>query len=489
MPRDYAVPRIAGGKPAVVVVPPCDELRRYIRSLGERADAVRGGAKVHQENGREDNMLVISGDGRRAALDLRLVGLEQPPGGKLDVAAEQIASLYQAHRTDRFEGSERAGALQLVFCDTSTPGHGGFNAYDGLTEALVRFGVPRGMIRYIHEANTDRAKADLFAQCRAGTVAVLVGSTERMGTGVNIQHRAVALHHLDCPWRPADVEQREGRILRQGNSYPEVGIYRYVVEGSFDVYMWQTVERKSRFIAQLLRGTIAGRSIEDLDTQVLSYAEVKALAAGNPLILEKVALDSEFARLDRLRRAHGRERREAEQNVVRLREGKEARERSITALERYVDCHPQGPIVVPGESVEHAGDALVAALRRRRGEAYVLCEVDGCPIRVEFTRDAMRGEEIARLRVDGVILGPVSELANLEHVSAVGVEQRVRHLVRQVPTVIGRLERWCTEVDAEIAGEIARSTAPFSQEAQWLEIKARREQLTEQLRTVAGEAA
>ena len=184
------------------------------------------------------------------------------------------------------------------------PAAAGWNAYDELRDLLVRRGVDAGSIRYMQDAKTDVAKAKLFAACRDGTVSVLVGSTETMGVGTNVQARAIAMHHLDAPWRPADIEQRDGRILRQGNQNPEVRVLRYVTEGSFDTYMWQTLERKAAFIAQVTRGDLPDRDVDDIGDQALSFAEVKALATGDPLVLEKAAVDADVARLARLERAH-----------------------------------------------------------------------------------------------------------------------------------------------------------------------------------------
>ena len=192
-----------------------------------------------------------------------------------------------------------------MFCDLSTPSER-WNAYHELRDLLAGRGVPREQVRFIHEARNDREKARLFAACRAGHVAVIVGSTEKMGVGTNIQDRCVAVHHLDCPWRPADIEQREGRGVRQGNQNPEIAIYRYAVEGSFDAYSWQTVERKARFINQVMRGRLDVREIEDIGENTLSFAEVKALASGDPLILEKASADANVTRLTRLERASQR---------------------------------------------------------------------------------------------------------------------------------------------------------------------------------------
>jgi N12 class adenine-specific DNA methylase len=316
LPTPELVAREDGQRvPRVVTVPASTALRAYVTELGLRADAV----KSRSVDPREDNMLKISTDGRQAALDLRMVGVDPQDDGlfaeptKLAVAAQTIASIWREHRddiyTDPVTGQESAtsGALQLVFCDLGTPSSK-WNAYDELRDLLTEQGLDRSRVRFIHEAATDTAKATLFAAARSGQIDVLIGSTAKMGVGTNIQARAIALHHLDCPWRPADVEQREGRLLRQGNQNPQVHVLRYVSEGSFDAYMWQTVQRKATFIGQLMRGGLEQRSIEDIGSDALSYAEVKALASGNPLLLEKAQADAEVARLSRLHRAWERNR-------------------------------------------------------------------------------------------------------------------------------------------------------------------------------------
>ena len=276
-------------------------------------------------------MLKISGDGRRAALDLRLAGLSQDTPGKIETAAGRIAGIWEAHHEHAYTAPDGTpyparGTLQLVFCDLGTPGPG-WNAYDELRGQLTARGVPREAIRFIHEAKTDRDKGQLFAACRNGSVAVLIGSTEKMGVGTNVQDRAIALHHLDAPWRPADVAQRDGRIVRQGNLNPEVQILRYVTEGSFDGYMWQTLERKARFIGQVMRGKLDAREIGDIGDTVLSFSEVKALATGNPLLMDKAEADVALARLQRAERAHHRNQNALHHAVAR-------HEQDITGLDR-----------------------------------------------------------------------------------------------------------------------------------------------------------
>src|SRR5439155_1375642 len=215
---------------------------------------------------------------------------------KLNKAASAIGKIWQI--------GQKARLTQLVFCDMSTPHPGQFNAYDELRERLLARGIPAKEIAYIHHADTDAKKQALFDAVNAGQVRILFGSTEKMGAGTNVQQRLVALHHIDAPWRPRDIEQRDGRILRQGNGNPQVHIYRYVTEGSFDAYMWQTLETKARFIQQVMSGAVTVREAEDLESGALSFAEIKAIASGNPLVMEKVRIDTEVRRLDMLRASH-----------------------------------------------------------------------------------------------------------------------------------------------------------------------------------------
>ncbi len=307
LPRPELITRPDGQRaPQTITIAPTPELSEFITELGERAAAVAARAVAPDV----DNMLKISGDGRAAALDLRLVDRPMAPGeAKLDIAADKVAQIWAAHHGDRFTDPAgnphpTPGALQLVFCDLSTPRDDRWNVYTELRTQLAARGVPADTVRFIHEARNDKEKGELFAACRSGQVSVLIGSTAKMGVGTNVQARAIALHHLDCPWRPADLEQRDGRALRQGNQNPEIGLYRYVVEGSFDAYSWQTVARKAAFIAQVMRGTLEVREIEDVGDTTLSFNEVKALAAGNPLLMDKAKADAELTRLDRLERSH-----------------------------------------------------------------------------------------------------------------------------------------------------------------------------------------
>lgn len=288
------VPELEGGKPTVIMCPPTELQKHTIQALGERAEAVRAGSV----DPHVDNMLKITTDGRKLALDQRLLNpaLPDDPGSKANACADKVYEIWAQTREQR--------STQLIFSDLATPGTGAWNVYDDIRDKLIARGVPKEEIAYIHDANTDAKKAALFARVRAGKVRVLLGSTQKMGSGTNVQTKLIALHHLDVPWRPSDIEQREGRILRQGNENKRVQIFRYATEGSFDAYSWQLIENKQRYISQIMTSKTPARSCEDLDEATLTYAEVKALCAGNPLIKEKMDLDNEVARLSTLRSAH-----------------------------------------------------------------------------------------------------------------------------------------------------------------------------------------
>ena len=267
------------------LVPKTPELAEYLKDISARADAVRA-RLISRE---EDNMLKITTDGRKAALDIRLV--DEKAGfsysSKVARCAENVALIY-------FRTSDKK-STQLIFCDSSTPKQE-FNIYDELRKRLEFFGIPSEQIAYIHDAKTEKERLKLFARIQSGEVRVIIGSTFKLGIGVNIQNKLVALHHLDVPWRPADMTQREGRIIRQGNENKVVEIYRYITEGSFDAYSWQLLETKQRFISNLLSGSVTERDGKDVDDIVLNYAEVKALAVGNPLVKERVEAQNELTK-------------------------------------------------------------------------------------------------------------------------------------------------------------------------------------------------
>ena len=285
---DLPVPKLKGGNYKTIVAPKSEELGEYIEKLSERSERIRNGCDP-----REDNMLLVTNDGRKAALDLRMIDPSMPDlkDSKINLAVENIYRIWLENKEDKL--------TQLVFCDLSTPKTDRtFNIYDDIKTKLMEKGVPEEEIEFIHNAKTNPQKLKLFEDMRNGTKRILIGSTSKMGAGMNVQDKLIALHHLDCPWRPSDIEQREGRILRQGNQNEEVEIYRYVTEGSFDAYSYQLIQTKSTFINQIMANSNGGgRTAEDLDRDTLTYAEVKALASGNPLILDKFKVENELKQL------------------------------------------------------------------------------------------------------------------------------------------------------------------------------------------------
>ena len=277
------------------VLKPSEHQKKMVKALADRAECVRAGSV----DASEDNMLKITNDGRKLALDQRLVNdiLPDDENSKSSVCVEKAFGIWEQTKEQK--------STQLIFCDLSTPkGDGSFNIYDDIRNKLIAKGVPKDEIAFIHEANTELRKAELFAKVRSGQVRFLLGSTAKMGAGTNVQDKLIALHHLDVPWRPSDIEQQEGRILRQGNENTKVDIFRYVTEGTFDSYSWQLIENKQKFIGQIMTSKSPVRSCEDIDEAALSYAEVKALATGNPYIKEKMDLDIQVSKLKLLKANH-----------------------------------------------------------------------------------------------------------------------------------------------------------------------------------------
>ncbi len=290
------------------VLQPSQLQKELIGTMAERAEKVRDGLVEPCV----DNMLKITNDGRKLALDQRLIDPEYPDdqGSKVTACVDNAYQIWKDTTAQK--------SAQLVFCDLSTPkGDGAFNVYDDLKDKLTARGVPKEEIAFIHDAKTETKKAELFAKVRSGQVRFLIGSTQKMGAGTNVQDKLIALHHLDVPWRPSDIEQQEGRILRQGNDNPSVKIFRYVTEGTFDSYSWQLIENKQRFISQIMTSKSPVRSCDDIDETALSYAEVKALATGNPYIKEKMELDIQVAKLRLLKATHVSQRYALEDDIAK----------------------------------------------------------------------------------------------------------------------------------------------------------------------------
>ena len=278
-----------------IALKPSEYQKEIVASLAERAEKVRN----REVDSSVDNMLLITNDGRKLALDQRLVNpmLPSDPNSKAAKCAENVFEIWRRTAGQR--------STQMIFCDLSTPKDDGtFSVYDDIHAKLLEMGIPENEIAFIHNAKSEVQKKDLFGKVRSGQVRILLGSTQRMGAGTNCQQKLIALHHLDCPWRPSDLQQREGRIIRQGNENPEVDIYSYVTEGTFDAYLYQLVESKQKFISQIMTSKSPVRSAEDVDEQALSYAEIKALASGNPMIKEKMDLDIEVSKLKLLKANH-----------------------------------------------------------------------------------------------------------------------------------------------------------------------------------------
>ncbi len=290
-----------------VVLKPSEHQKEMVASLAERAEAVRD----RRVEAHIDNMLKITNDGRKLALDQRLIN-DMLPDDESSKATTCVDKAFEI-----WEETKEQKSAQLIFCDLSTPkGDGTFNVYEDIRDKLIAKGVPKEEIAFIHDANTETRKAELFAKVRSGQVRFLLGSTAKMGAGTNVQDRLIALHHLDVPWRPSDIEQQEGRILRQGNLNPKVKIFRYVTEGTFDSYSWQLIENKQKFIGQIMTSKSPVRSCEDIDEAALSYAEVKALATGNPYIKEKMDLDIQVSKLKLLKANHTSQRYRLEDNIA-----------------------------------------------------------------------------------------------------------------------------------------------------------------------------
>ncbi|WP_349820033.1 helicase-related protein [Catenibacterium sp. RTP21428st1_D7_RTP21428_210409] len=337
---------------------PSEIQSEMVAFLAKRAEKIRARLVEPQV----DNMLKVTNDGRKLALDQRMIDpmLPDDPDSKVNACIENVYHIWEEHADTK--------AAQLIFCDLSTPKNDGtFNVYDDIREKLIARGVPAEQVRFIHEANTDAQKKELFAKVRSGEVRILLGSTQKMGAGTNVQDRLIAIHNLDCPWRPSDLEQRQGRLERQGNMFPEVEVYRYVTEQTFDAYLYQLVESKQKFISQIMTSKSPVRSAEDVDEVALSFAEVKMLATGDERFKEKMDLDMQVAKLKVLKQSYLSEHYDLEDRILKYfpQTIKEFEER-IAGYERdaaLVEQHkPQGeekfcPMTIKGVTYKEKSDA------------------------------------------------------------------------------------------------------------------------------------
>ena len=361
----------------VVTVKPSDIQKEMVEELGNRAERVRNG----MVNPMKDNMLLITNDGRKLALDQRLANemLPDEPESKVNACAQEVWRFWISGREKKL--------TQLVFCDLSTPRNDGtFSVYNDLRKKLMAKGIPPEEIAFIHDANTEVKKKELFSKVRRGAVRVLMGSTFKMGAGTNVQDLIIASHDLDCPWRPRDLEQRAGRTVRQGNKNKKVDIIRYVTEGTFDAYLYQVIENKQKFISQIMTSKSPARSVEDIDETALSYAEIKALATGNPHIKEKMDLDIQVSKLQLLKQSFLSQKYEMEDKVTKHFPDKIRRqEQNITAYEADIlqvrehtpiDRETFPPMQIDGMMYygkKEAGQALIEACKAMKSP-------DGVPL-------------------------------------------------------------------------------------------------------------
>jgi N12 class adenine-specific DNA methylase len=509
LPRPELRPRHPDGQraPEVVTVPSSELLREFIADLGERADRVRD-RLVDPEI---DNMLKISHDGRSAALDMRLVGQPMSPGeSKIEVVAERVARIWAERRDDRFTAPDgqphpTPGSLQLVFCDLSTPRSDRWNVYDELAEQLVTRGMPRASIRFIHEAANDKQKDQLFQACRAGQVSVLIGSTSRMGAGTNVQQRVVALHHMDCPWRPRDITQREGRALRQGNQYAEIELYRYVVSGSFDAYMWQTLARKAAFIGQVMRGNLDVREIDDVGDATLSYKEVRALAAGNPLLMDKTAADADLTKYERLERSYGQSRDRLHHTIATSQRSIPSLQTEIATLDAAIAARldtrgDKFVMTVEGRDYDNRADGtealrhrLLSAINHRSAATLEhVVSLAGLPLTAHLSRqrDVLREryEITYRFVLDGLgYPDVVGSGADLAPDSSVSLAIRLENLITGLDRHLTRSQNELSERHHDITKATAELERPFAYSSELAAARERVADIEAQLAELAQE--
>ena len=407
-----------------VVLKPTEQQKEIVESLGERAEVVRNGGV----DASVDNMLKITNDGRKLALDQRLVNelLPDNPESKIAVCAEKSYEIWKDTAAQK--------SAQLIFCDLSTPkGDGSFNVYDDLKQKLIEKGVPEKEIAFIHDANTEAKKTELFGKVKSGQVRFLIGSTAKMGAGTNVQDRLIALHHLDIGWKPSDLEQREGRIIRQGNHNKKVHIFRYVTESTFDSYMWQLIENKQKFISQIMTSKAPVRSCEDVDEAALSYAEVKALATGNPAVKEKMALDVDVAKLKLLKANHMNNQYRLEddiarnfpQQIAKLMEIIDSYKADIAHFSEHKITDPeQFSMEISGKvftEKKEAGAALLAVCKDIKSvdAAMDIGSYQGFNMRIQFDSWSkefilsVKHESLAKVRLGADALGNIIRINNL----------------------------------------------------------------------------
>ena len=449
-----------------MAVKPSVYQEEMVEALSERASKVHSGAV----DPKEDNMLRITSDGRKLGLDQRLMNplLPDEPGSKVNACVENILRIYK-------EGDAQK-LTQLVFCDLSTPhGDGSFNVYDDIRDKLVASGIPKEEIQFIHDADTEIKKKELFVRVRSGQVRILFGSTQKLGAGTNVQDRLIALHDLDAPWRPGDLEQRAGRIVRQGNMNPDVHIYRYVTEKSFDSYLWQTIENKQRFISQIMSSKSPVRACDDVDETALSYAEIKALCAGDPRIKEKMDLDIEVAKLRLMKADYQSNQFKLEDQILKQypEEIRQAQERAkgYQADMALLEAHPLPKdgfvgMAIKGKRIadkEAAGKMLLEACRLSPHDME-LGEYRGMKMTVDY--DSYRQE------VKLILRGEMSHIVSMG-TDVYGNLTRIENALANMPQKLEKAEERIAELERQTEQAKAELGKPFAQEKE-LEAKASR---------------
>lgn len=448
-----------------VVLKPSEYQKDMVASLAERAEAVRD----RQVQPYEDNMLKITNDGRKLALDQRLINdmLPDDENSKASTCVEKAFEIWEQTKEQK--------STQLIFCDLSTPkGDGTFNVYEDIRNKLIEKGVPPEEIAFMHEANTELRKAELFGKVRSGQVRFLLGSTQKMGAGTNVQDRLIALHHLDVPWRPSDIEQQEGRILRQGNLNPKVKIFRYVTEGTFDSYSWQLIENKQKFIGQIMTSKSPVRSCEDVDEAALTYAEVKALATGNPYIKEKMDLDIQVSKLKLMKANHTSQKYRLEDNIAKhypqqitiLKECISGMQADIQTAKANLPVDKEQFSMKEGDKLytdkKEAGTALVEMCKEIKtvNAPAVIGEYAGFKMAVSF--DAFNQKFVMNLK------GQLSH--NLEVGSdPIGNIARINHALESMPKQLMEAQTKLETVEHQLETARVEVTKPFAQEAELAE--------------------
>ena len=487
------VPKVKGGKATVIQAPESPALKAFVATLVARAEAIHSGG-VRPD---EDNMLNVVGDGRKAALDMRLVSRHSPkdPTAKVQMIVDKVHEIWERTAKER--------DAQVIWLDLSTPKKGQWSIYNEIKADLIKKGIPASEIAFVHDIEDKKLLNAFYSKVNDGRVRIVLASTKKMGTGANIQQRLIASHHADAPWRPADIEQRDGRIIRPGNKYDEVEIYRYVTKGSFDAYMWQTLEIKAKFIGQVMSGETTSRETDDVGETILSYAEVKGLAAGNPKVMEAVRLDSDVKHLQAAERSHREQQFGLRQKHARLPGEIDSEKKYIASLkvdiERYEKARAKAgddlDIVIDGEKYtkrKEAGEALNARLDKinKLDESGITVQIGsayGFKLQANwysssFDRTRGTGEAEGWFRV--FIEGERDYQTNMED-SPVGNITRIINTLEGITSKLSQAEARLKQYEKELVMITEKIGVPFEKNAELEEKKVKLAQIHTELQSDA----